>query len=321
MVGTIHIVASCASRKSAKTPTCRQLRDVENAEPEHRARSWWDRLQVDGAERVRARDLYAGSHWTAVEKLPAAVGPVHRVVPWVASAGYGLVSWDAELVAYSATFASGQPDSVDRSVPAGMSRSLVLGQWWKALSDLPGPQPAEPRTIEAIAAADPFATILVVASPPYIRAMEEDLCKARDLLYRSDQLAVISNGAKLASGPLANNVVPVGCRALAIVKGAMTALNARVALALLSRVDATTLGARALRDAYGQMTRDASAPELSRGAPMSDEQILGFIREQLVGTPGVGHSSLLRLLRGRGGSCGQDRFRELYRRVIEVSRS
>lgn len=199
---------------------------------------------------MRARDLYQGEHWRTVLELATMLGEGSRIVwPWVASAGYGLVGWDAPLLPYSATFSPGVDDSVIRSVPKGASRPLLLGQWWDALSAFSGPVPGDPRRVTALAATEPSAAIVVVASPSYVRAMQTDLMEARTHLEHPDRLVVVTNRVVLAMSPLSAHVIPVDRRLRPLVGGSLRALNARAALALLraqgSRpIDAPTLQAR-----------------------------------------------------------------------------
>lgn len=249
MVPTIHVVASCTKRKRATVADQHRLREVPDSDPEHRARSWWDRLQPNGASRIEARDLYGGSHWTAIKDLADALMSAHDVRCWVASAGYGLVGWGASLLPYSATFTPRDQDSVVRSIPPGASRMSLHQRWWHALSTFSGPVQGEPRSLAAIAELEPSSTIVIVASPTYVHAMETDLLAARKRLHHPEQLVIVSNRARLEGGRLSEHLVPVEGGAQAIVGGPLVALNARVARALLhrlggARIDVTTLRAR-----------------------------------------------------------------------------
>src|SRR4051794_14410967 len=90
-----------------------RLRQVAGGSASVRADRWWRRLTGHGSETVPAVDLYGGDHWSIAKTLPdvaRANGFEARL--WVSSAGYGLVPADAKIRAYSATFATGQPDSV-----------------------------------------------------------------------------------------------------------------------------------------------------------------------------------------------------------------
>lgn len=319
--GILHIVTTCTDRKRVPVTDDRRLREVGDGTPHQRAEVWWLRLLSSPTLGLTpARDLYAGEHWVVALEIQHAVSTDHGPPrTWVASAGYGLVGWDAPLKSYSATFAAGVEDSVLPTLPPGKQRAPLLQEWWDAISSFPGPEPGEPRRVEALAEADPDGAILVVASPDYVRAMEPDLLEARDALSDPLRLVVISNRVALAGGPLTEHLVPVDQNARAVVGGTMQGLNARVALALLRMLGNLRLDAPTLRSLYAAMTRDASTPARPKGEPMTDDQVLAFIREELAASPNVKQTRLLRKLRDSGRSCEQARFRGLYQRVTQDS--
>lgn len=320
--GTIHIVTTCTDRKRVPVTDDRRLREVEEGTPRHRARAWWSRLRESPTiELTPARYLYAGEHWVAALELPRALLPDHHgpARPWVASAGYGLVGWDAPLKSYSATFAAGVEDSVVPTLPPGTQRAPLLQEWWDAISSFPGPEPGEPRRVAELAQGDPDGAILVVASPDYVRAMEPDLLAARGLLTDPQRLVVISNRTALEGGVLTEHLVPVDQHAKPVVGGTMQGLNARVALALLRGLGEARLDATTLRSHYAAMTRDASNPALPKRDPVTDDQVLAFIREELAASPNAKQTNLLRKLRDSGRQCEQGRFRRLYQRVTQTS--
>ena len=96
------------------------------------AEEWIGRLSIANGEVTTAADLYRGDHWThalrAAERLTQVEGRA-----WVCSAGYGLVPLSAKLKSYSATFTSGDPDSVPEPT-----------EWWTALAEWEGPEPGQP---------------------------------------------------------------------------------------------------------------------------------------------------------------------------------
>jgi hypothetical protein len=81
---------------------CRYARSNNGTRP---IDAWRKALQTYDVATVQAAKLYAGAFWAVVNELPAIAqerGVAANLL--VASAGYGLVSADAELKPYSATF-------------------------------------------------------------------------------------------------------------------------------------------------------------------------------------------------------------------------
>lgn len=317
--GPTHFVTTCTDRKRVPVTDDRRLREVKDGPPAQRAKAWWKRLeQSPTIDLVHARDLYAGEHWSVALQIPEALQHAQgEVTPWVASAGYGLVGWDAPLKSYSATFSSGTEDSVTGPSADWQPRGPLLEAWWEEISRFSGPSPGEPRRLTALAEGAPEATIVVVASPDYVRAMQRDLLAARDRLRHRQRLIVVSNAAKLSNGRFAEHLIPVDSRARSVVGGTMQGLNARVAQQLFLGLDAGAgpLDAPTLQAHYQAMTRNAQKPSRPKGEPMTDEQVIAFIQDEIASDSSARHTRLLRKLRDAGRSCEQKRFRGLFQRV------
>ena len=135
------IVASCTLRKKRDIPGAlrfrRYARSSNGATP---VDAWRTALQTHDVESVPAARLYAGAFWSVVSELPAIARERGIAASlFVASAGYGLVSAEAELKPYSATFSPG-PDSVVAHPLDRDSRAQGLRDWWQKLSSWNGPR-------------------------------------------------------------------------------------------------------------------------------------------------------------------------------------
>jgi hypothetical protein len=112
-MNTVNLVVTCTKKKTREPGRDLMLRHLRGASTESRAAAWLERLERHTGERLAARDLYAGDHWSIARELDGSrLGRTSRVRVWVASAGYGLLSMDNPLQPYSATFAVNHPDSV-----------------------------------------------------------------------------------------------------------------------------------------------------------------------------------------------------------------
>lgn len=299
----IQLVASCTNRKRATVPAKLRLRNVPGGKK--RASAWLRRLEGASPSQP-ARDLYGGEHWQLVLGLEADLLERGRDVHlWVASAGYGLVSADASLKAYSATFASREADGVPTESAAA---------WWHALCV--GHDQA--NTLQQLAReAD---TMIVIASAKYLRAMLPDLRLAREALSQHGQLIVFSGSpvAELASSQIvADGRVQVALqhetsRAL---RGTKQGLAARTARHLLTQADVWPPSASALQNAYARLVSDHRPPQLPDRVRHGDDDVRVFIEAQLADDPKVGWTKLLRAWRESGRACEQKRFRGLFQAV------
>lgn len=295
----VHVIVTCANRKTAPVPPELHLGSVRAHGIEQRASRWITRLADPGsAARLPARDLYAGEHWMIARSLEAASPGQVRL--WVCSAGYGLIPAGAAVRPYAAAF-SGESDRV----PGGSDGAR---QWWAALSGWDGPAPGEPRSIAQLTASAPSALFLVALSGSYLSACRDDVAAAAARTADPDSFMVICAGAKSTSSVPA--MVPADARLQAVLGGTRQALNVRIAARLLS------IGITGRAEAVRCLTRLlAGQPPVARyeRKKLSDEELSGMIASRLSKEPRMSASRMLREFRDSGLACEQGRFGELHR--------
>jgi len=303
---TVHVIVTCANRKSRPVPAGLQLGQVPGRTLVQRGRRWISRLtQTDNVPEVTAAELYAGEHWSVAREFPTLRRPAEVIRLWACSAGYGLIPAEALVRPYHATLTPGQADSVP-GPPAS---------WWSLLSEWPGPASGYPRTIRALVAADPAAVFMFVLSKSYLRACGTDIASARESIADPDRLFIVSAGAR-PEGDLATSIVPADARLQARFSGTRRALNARIGANLLAE------GIRCKGEAAAYLARLLAAqppiPHYDRKR-QSDREILDLIARRLAQAPATSAHRLLRQFRDAGLACEQRRFSQLYRKVAEAT--
>jgi hypothetical protein len=317
---TLHVVLTCTKRKRKAAPAPLQLRSHRAAPLQARLRSWLGALQDWAATEppVSVPDLYAGDHWQVGCSLPGVAarrGITARL--WVCSAGYGLIPLEAPVAPYSATFSRGHPDSVWRA-GEGISAPEAVRRWWEGLGTWAGPVPGAPRTLRALAAEDPGASVWVVASPTYLEAMRDDLEEAAAALERRDSLALISAGTDRLEG-LDENLLRFDWRLQGsggVLPGAAMSLNVRVARLLLDgdwEPSVAALNRRVEGLASGIPPRP---PKVGERVPV--ERVEEFVRGELARTPDARATPLLRKLRDELGWAFEEKR---FRRLVEAVRA
>ena len=303
---TVHVVVTCANRKSQPIPARLQLGQVPGRTQAERARRWISRLtQAGDLPRIAAVDLYAGEHWSVARGCTALHLPDEVIRLWACSAGYGLIPAEALVKPYHATLTPGQADSVPGTGAA----------WWSLLSEWPGPAPEQPRTIQALVDANPTATFMFVLSKSYLRVCGADITSAREGIADPDRLFIVSAGAR-PEGDLAAAMVPADARLQARFSGTRRALNARIAANLLAE------GIRSKGEAADYLAwLLAAQPPIPRydRKKQSDREILDLIVRRLAQSPGTSAHRLLREFRDAGLACEQHRFSQLYRQATEAA--
>lgn len=308
MAPSLHIVATCSDRKSH--PPAVRLRDAVGRSIAERFASWRSAVRDAKGQRTAAEELYQGGYWTVVRDLPAvATSMGWRPNLWVSSAGYGIVSNTEGLVPYSATFATGHADSV-----AGASRDdQATRQWWRCATSGRG---ALGRSMCSIVESDPGSTILVLASPIYLRAMAADLAASISAFRGRGALFIVSSRVPSSEPSLAECWLPSHATQQAALGGALVSLHARAVRHLLRAVSPRDFVKENLSIMSKELEGEAGETrKRSPGAAMTDDDVLAFIRTHLATDPKASHTGLLRQLRASGRACEQSRFRQLFKQV------
>lgn len=309
MSTTVHIVAACADKKRYPPDRGARLRAHSRGSVAERVASFTAAL-CEAGPRLPASELYVGPYWATVRSLPEVAASAGRAARlWVASAGYGLIPATATVSPYSATFQVGHLDSVADP----RSSHPVAGQlsaWWTELTRRSGFSHLEPRSLAELAASDPRATVMVVVSPRYFQAMRVDLERTAETL--GERLIVISSQRLGDGDPLQTNVVVSEGRLTNVVGGALPSLHARVAAHMLREARSHALTATSLRTLYAQLSSTTAPRRTFDRRPMSDDEVIEFIRRATAHDRRASHTGLLRELRSNGRACEQKRFKRLF---------
>jgi hypothetical protein len=302
----LHIVASCADRK--KLPAAVRLRDVEGANVARRFSAWRNSISGTAAPRARAEELYQGGYWSIVRELPGIatkMGWSSKL--WIASAGYGVVSGDTQLVSYSATFSSGHADSVSIDDEEDASK-----KWWRCATATKGGLGV---SLASLTQADPNATVLIVASPAYVDAMEDDLVAAVGHVRNRGAVLIVSSRSPSDKALLSTWIPSLGALQSSL-GGALVSLHARVARHLILSTTPRNFRKEKLADMTTKLGEGVvSSVKRAAGSAVSDDDVIAFIRQRLAADPKGSHTRLLRELRDSGQACEQGRFRRLFKQV------
>lgn len=309
----VNLVASCADKKLLPVPPELHLRKVLGTDTQARAAAWCQRLATADSRKVSALEMYGGQHWSVVRALPTDAEEAGlRVQLWVASAGYGL--WDCSLPvhAYSATFSGHSPDAV---VAAGKEGRTARQEWWEALGRGAHRSGTGPNSLAELHQKD--SVLMVVAPSAYVEAMESDLARIVQGPGARKRLLVVSTSSSLQQGPLGPYWVECPGTLARTLGGGMASLHARLARHILGEARETQLEVPAVKERVAALVRKAGHwPENNR-APVSDDEVLRFIRSELHKQPGQSRTGLLRQFRDSGRKCQMERFNRLFADVTD----
>lgn len=208
--GNVHLIVTCTRRKTvaAGDAVFPDERDVERAYG-----LWLERLAQArrGTSPMTTGELYTGQHWSRA----AAAAARHGAEMWVISAGLGLLHVSDPVVPYEATFSS---------------MPFCHRTHWERLTTRP---PAERRytSLKMLMQAGPDDRFVVAASPVYLRAVEDDLCSARQALRSPRHLTIVTT--KGYQGPLSDSIRFASAGMMKSLNTNMTGLNLCYALQIL----------------------------------------------------------------------------------------
>lgn len=313
---TAAVFVTCTKRKTQIPTSTLCLGSVPKGSHAAVARQWTRRLEAGQIGATPARLLYSGDHWKIASQLPNACKQAGVIAPlWVISAGYGLIPNDAPVAAYSATFSQGHPDQIsERFSPVP---SNPKSAWWDELAHWAGPCPGLPRRIQDVVVRNPSAPALVIASPSYLEAVENDLLGAAGLLDQPSLLVIVAAGAR-KTGPLADFLVDCDSRFQAALGGARMSLNQRIARHILLHKPPWPWSAEGFSQTLAATCPTKGRPAPRAGTKITDAEVKKYLRKKLAADPRSRPTGLLRELRGNGISCEQKRFKALFQEIAET---
>lgn len=312
---TINIIVTCTKQKTMVAAPALQLRNLPSTSVPARVCAWKSRIDRCSGEACTARKLYSGDHWAVARSLEQLSGHRHKFKVWVISAGFGLLGLDQPISAYSATFSTRHPDSVvhPSHVTAAALASEDKRLWWNQLTEQEWRR-ERPISLRQLAAEFPESPLVLAASANYLKAVQDDLRSARNLLNAPQQLILFSAGTE-ELGDLTEHLVDCNARLQPLVGGILRSLNVRVLRHYLS-----TLGRRnvTLQDAQkmlkGWLDQAPERPKYDRES-VTDDEVRSFVSSAFTTGKRVSRTGLLQQFRQSGRACEQNRFKALFSEV------
>jgi hypothetical protein len=285
------------------------MRSLGQVDLRPRLGEWVGRLNASAQDAIPARDLYRGEHWAEFRKvLREGLRSGVTVQGWVISAGYGLISIEASLAPYSASFSR---EASDRVAPPEIS--WTESDWWRELACWEGPVEGAPRTLTQLGARTDGELILVAVSSSYLRAIEADL---HALLILKPEVLVFSSSSPESPEGVGGGAVAFDSRLREVVGGSQVALNIRTLGYALREAGKVEVGS--IRDVVREAMGRIPPVEPHHRRPATDTELLRFIRSELVRDPRAKPTPLLRRWRSMDRACEQSRFKSLFREAHQT---
>ena len=309
-------MVTCTNRKTVPPETRLEIRTLNARGTANRVQHWIRRLTASNrATAIVARELYCGEHWSVVRSIPSVAkraGRSPRI--WICSAGYGLISSQSRVHAYSATFAANDANSVTNG-SGGKARIHAAKQWWTKLAQWKGPDQQPVRTFSELARKYPNEPLLVVASRDYVLAVEDDLQNAAKELNNPSLLMIISAGTRRL-GILTAHLLPCDARLQHCLGGTRLSLNARIARRLIGNSTASKIDVPSAKRYLAALLRAQPHIPAPSGIRSTNSEVRRFITLEVGAGRGTSRTKMLGKFRASGKACEQSRFADLYRMVV-----
>lgn len=306
----LFFYTSCTLTKSVASSEGMRVRQLRDGSVAQRQAQWRARLDAWKGERVQARDLYCGGHWSVVRDL---AGSRPDVQCFVISAGYGLVPMEARLAPYEATFSLGQTDSV--ALAGGKNAPAENVEWWNRLC---GWRPVGVKGVRSVCESikkAPTAIHLFALSSFYLDAISADLAVGRCYLADPSKLIVVSTG-KVRHGELNGHVIPAPARLQTLLGGGLVSLNVRVAAEALNTIPESRLTLHEFREFLRDLIRTSKPRVYPKRRSASDNQVINFILKRASKERKPSYTNLLHRFRQSGRACEMKRFKQLFLKTI-----
>ncbi len=310
---SLNFYTSCTSSKTVRVPRRFSLATVHTNALEARFDEWKNRLERSNFKKTTPIEFYSGGHWSAVRSLHfQAVDEGLPLRCRVVSAGYGLISVLEPICPYSATFASGQSESISRKKTDSPSESRRA--WWDLLRCWKPTGIDGERFFRQTFEKDPNSVHLLALSPIYLDAVSEDLRECAKFLADQSHLIIVS-ATDRCHEELRRHLVPTTAQLQDCLGGPLMSLNVRLAAKLANCLLSKQLEPnRAMHYVQKLLAKCAPRPTFNRIAS-SDEDVSSFIRLALRSNLEASYSPLLRIFRKSGRACAMDRFRKIFVRT------
>jgi hypothetical protein len=273
------------------------------------ARNWFLELESSESQPCLAKDLYVGGSWARAKEIGKYFD--HK---WIISAGYGLISTDALVKPYDATFSSGHDNSIPDLHYVGLKEKNLA--WWRALEHSKDNTAGVPGGVKGLIKEHNPELIVIVASKHYLRLIHSALeeCLLTGLIDRQ-KLIVISSYK--SPGIVGEQTVPVGGDLQGVFNCTMGTLSLCVANYLLDHCSDRSV------EKFKELV--ASLPRIEKEKKevikLTDSEVLSEIEKiiEIHGEKAGSASKALSLLRNTYGlSCEQKRFGRLYKQFKQL---
>ena len=273
--------------------------------------SEWRARITDAVDRQPAYKVYGGRSFQEAREAANVAASELAVI----SAGLGLVMGSHLVPSYGLTLVRGAEDDIS----ARCAEKFNPGEWWSLINH------HNPQPITRLIRADQSGIVVIGLSSVYAHLVEDDLLALTDAERRRLRIVGLSISRELPAS-LKDFVLPYDSRLdgpQSTSKGTRTDFASRAVRhfveIILPRVGSGDIERH--KSAVSETMEGWALPQIPNRKKLSDAELVSLIRERM-NLDGQSSTRMLRHFRDHQLiACEQARFRDLFTRVLEETKS
>lgn len=309
---TIHLIVSCVKDKKYCGPN---LSDITQGSINDVYNDWVSVLSKYRKNNTcfNAIDIYKGNTWKTNISVFNSIKDDDKKL-WIVSCGYGLITGTTKISGYQATFQKNDLGSIFNVIkPDEININLDISKsWWNLLTKNSITNENISSLSELIIKSSKNDKFIFVLSKNYLDAVRDDILNG--LKEKNIDFIIISNSKNLNNSnykSLFPQLLPYIEGASHDFSGNMITLNSQIALSLIKDVF-NNYGWNI--DKFFNWAKLKGKKNIVKNNKISitDSDVEEFINSILKDKQANSFTGALKILRNKGFSCEQKRFKKIY---------
>ena len=296
----ITILSSCTNSKTKKADETLTIQYYSHKIHFHTViEQWNESIEKSKHQKYLSTELYKGVGWKATIDTYKVLSMYDKIELYIASAGYGLISYKNKIASYDATFAPRTPNSIDKFRQDKKSNI----EWWDNINQF---------SVENFSKDSFFFIILphnyLIATQNFIKEMIEKYGK-KVFIFRATQNKALPF--------MQEYTVEFDLRFNSFQTGTLSSLLSRAVLWLSQEIVEYKIPFEhhLFQNHIEEKMKNYTHYKMPKREQISEEELIKKIKNMITNEGITSASKGLKRLRESGIACEQKRFGTLFKKV------
>lgn len=297
----IYIISSCTNSKKKSPLENLILQNYSFNSIDKSITRWKNSLNLSTLDLTTAQELYKGHSWQETLKGKEILEQKEEIKLLISSAGYGLIDSLKKINSYQATFSKGNENSIHNFKSDVVSTPTTV--WWNKVNNYD------------TSSLDKNASIFITVSYEYLIAMENTINELIENFGEKVFIIVLSKGELPET--YNKNLLHFDTRFNSFEKGTISSIIPRFSKWLFQEIvdNNLELNNQILQNHIDNFLSNFSTYTTPDRIQLTDEKILGLIKNQIEIKNITSKTKGLKDLRSEGYACSQERYGKLFTKV------